>query len=393
MRSPRLLVRAIVALALVVALAGGTSPMPLDARLAQAAAGTSTLEFRPSDDWAPDPPGATAQSFVLVDARTGQELAAREADVDVPVASTVKLLTVLTAIDRVDLDETVTVGDEVLVGEASVGLQPGDRWTVRELVEGIVVRSGNDAARALAVHVAGDQDAFVELMRAYAADLGIEARIEEPDGLGDRNRMSARDLAILGRATLDEPALAEIADLESVELPGLGRVETRNLLLLDRPEVSGLKTGFTSAAGYCLVSSMTTDDGRDLVAVVLGSQGDEDRFDESQALLDFGDDDLVPLGLVAGARLRIPGGWVDRTTVVDVSVPLTPAATIGATWTGAGLVQRVLSDGTQVGTAATELDEVPALDGQAQVGAVLSDRLYRVMRAAHRTDVWNLPPS
>lgn len=351
------------------------------------------LEFVPPEVWAPSPPGATARAFVLVDADTGQVLAEREADVPLPVASTVKLLTVLTAlsddvVDPLDFDDVVTVGDEVRVGEAGVGLVPGDRWSVRDLVEGVMVRSGNDAALALASAAGGGSiEAFVERMNAVAAGLGIEgATIREPTGLADTNRLTARHLAVLGRAALDVPELAAIADLEVVDLPGLGAVETRNLLLMERDEVNGLKTGFTTISGWCLVASMTTDDGRELVAVVLGANEDADRFDESLALLDLGDDELAPFPFLAGARVRLPGAWIGEQGEVTVSVPVGDTPVVEVAVDDRAVVATVLTgDGTAIARTTTAL---PADDTVGGTGARLTGRLYEVMRAAHAAELW-----
>lgn len=356
---------------------------------AQESTAAPDLDFAPVDTWAPEPPPATAESFLLVDVETGQELAARGADDRRNVASTVKVLTALTALDVVRPEQLVTVGQEVAaIGGAGVGLAPGDTWTVQQLLEGVMVRSGNDAAIALATHAGGgDVAAFVDLMRAKATELGIEgATIEDPTGLDDTNRLSARDLAVVGRAALDDPLLAVLADVESVTLPGGDPTGNRNLLLERRDEVTGLKTGFTEASGYCLLASLETDDGREVLAVLLGARSDAARFDESLALLDFGDDDLEPLDRQLGLRVRRAGGWDDHTVDTVVSVPAAEEPTVLAELDGTSLRQEVVAEGRIVATVtANHADPAPP----AGAGAALVDGLYDAMRAAHDAGTWS----
>lgn len=369
----------------------------------EVAAPTRVAWEDPPPNW-PSPGPVTATAYLLMDADTGQVLAQREPDLRLVVASTVKVLTVLTALDHVTTDTVVTVGEEVLVGGAGVGLDPGDQWRVDDLLEAIVARSGNDAARALAVHVGGSIDGFVQLMRAKADELGLRtAVIDDPSGLDDSNRLSARDLAVITRAALADPRFRAVSVRPAVELPEVGPVETRNLLLDRYAGATGVKTGYTDLAGWCLVGSAERE-GRELIAVVLDARTDEDRFADAERLLDFGFLDHVVADAPGVLRLRRAGGWVDQqlpiphvwfpTTPVgrvDLLVPITveEPAVVSATWQSQTLAQwSALGD-----DAAPVVGPSTGGGAGSEVGAVLADGLYRAMRSAHRAELWTADAS
>lgn len=383
--------------ALVAVVAVATALVPADHRpaAAQPAVGAPTLV-----DWAPDPPTswpapppASARAFLLVDAATGQVLAARDADRPLLVASTVKLLTVLTALQHLDLDDTVAVGPEADPGDGGAGasVDPGESWTVADLLDAVMVRSGNDAARALAGAVThGDLDAFTDLMAATADDLGVEdVVLTEPTGLDDGNELSARALGTIARAALADPRIRASARQDTVVLPDVGEVPNRNLLIGEYAGATGLKTGHTTAAGWCLVASAERD-GRELVAVVLGAREDPDRFEEAQALLDHGFEALQATDLPA-LQARVPGGW--EALVEDGHVWTAPGATPDVALRPDG------DDGVRVqlavdgGGAPVELGSrtatLPGSGSDGSVGAALADVLYRTMREVHLADGWS----
>lgn len=342
----------------------------------------------------PQPPEVSAEAWVLADVATGQILAEHRGDERRPVASTVKVLTALTVLDRTEVDDTVVVGEEVEVGGASVGLSPGDEWTVEELLDGLLIRSGNDAAEALAVHVAGDMEAFVEQMAADAAALGLEGVvITEASGLDDGNELSARDLAVLARVALQDPDLRELLARETTELPGRGTVVTRNELLGDYPGATGVKTGFTDAAGYALVGSAERN-GVELVAVVLGSDEDPARFVDATRLLDHGFETYEPVTLEAAWELPVAGGRRSLTAEpVPVVVPEGSDVVLDGVPPARPLVGRqeveVLADGAVLATVPVEVDGGPTpASGTAALGRVLVDEAYAGMRAATAGDRW-----
>jgi D-alanyl-D-alanine carboxypeptidase len=352
----------------------------------------------PSPATWPDAPADAvgAQAYVLMEAATGQVLAERDGSQRRPVASTVKILTALTVIERAELTEQVTVGDEVAgVSGSGVGLVPGQTWTVEQLLDALIARSGNDAAEALAVHVAGDHDGFIAMMRDDLTRLGLDGvTIVSPSGLDDDNRLSARDLGTIARAALSDPRLRPLFARQRVLLPSVGRVETRNLLLTSYEGATGLKTGFTEAAGNSLVASATRD-GRELIAVLLGSGEDPARFEEAATLLDLGFEAYRLDELTASLRFAVAGGavlleieptpvTVPQDLTADLRLPLTARPPAG------DVEVEVLIDQVRYGTVPGTLDEGErpvAVGGGAAVGRAAVDGAYAALRAAAATGV------
>ncbi|MDX1657969.1 MAG: D-alanyl-D-alanine carboxypeptidase family protein [Nitriliruptorales bacterium] len=346
----------------------------------------------------PEPPPVSAAAYLLIDATTGQPLAERGADVARPVASTVKMLTALTVVRHEHPSAVVSVGDEVAGLEgASVGLAPGDRWTVRDLLEALLVRSGNDAAVALAVHVGGSVEGFLDLMHEEAARFGVDDLVlATPSGLEDANQLSARDLAAIARAALDQPLLAEIAREEQVAIPTDPDAESRNLLLGSYPGATGIKTGYTERSGWSVVASAERE-GRSLIAVVLGSDGPEARFEDAAALLDHGFSNFAEVAVSEELRLRIAGGFRTATLTApgfllptddtDVAVEIVPPVEVGALPEAVDVTWR----GTVVAEAAVELEPAPRerVTGAMAVARQLHDRVYAAMRAATASGAWN----
>lgn len=310
-----------IALILLAALALGTT-LPAGATDQIAAIGSASgqqpvvIEIDPQDanslaglDGWPQPELDHVAAYVLVEGASGQILAARHADQQRAVASTVKILTALSVARRTDLEDQVTVGSEVegLEG-SSAGLAPGDTWKVEELLDALISRSGNDAAEALARHVGGDVDGFLAMMRQDAAELGLgDITMVSASGLDDDNQLSAHDLSLLARAALADEELRPLLGREQVVLPGAGALENRNLLVGRYGGATGVKTGFTQAAGNSLVGSAERD-GRELIAVVLGAGDDPARFDAAASLLDLGFDAFAVQRLTSTLTYRRAGG-------------------------------------------------------------------------------------
>ena len=179
-----------------------------------------------------------------------------------------------------------------IYGESLMGLKTGERVSVRDLLYGLILVSGNDAAHTLAVRAAGSQARFVAQMNRHAAALGLsDTHYANPVGLDQRgNYSSAADLATLTRRLLREPAFAKIADSRTALLRSLRpprRIETLNELLDIGPWATGVKTGHTFDAGYVLVGSGSRK-GVDLVSAAIGAPTEETRFSDNLALLEWG---------------------------------------------------------------------------------------------------------
>jgi len=232
-----------------------------------------------------DIPSITAPSALVVDLKSGLVLYEKDANEERPPASTAKLMTALVVVDQVPLDDVVVVSPTAAATAGSrMGLNEGDRLSVLELLYGLLLPSGNDAAVALAQHVAGTQADFVELMNARASAMGLTStRFTNVHGLDAAGQVtSATDLAALARAALQDPNIAEIVAARSITIGGR-QLQNTNELLGVYDGANGVKTGTTDEAGECLIASVTRG-GRTTVLVELGST---DRFGDARKLLDY----------------------------------------------------------------------------------------------------------
>jgi len=248
----------------------------------------------------PAPPTINADAYLLVDYTTGETLVAHNVDERLPPASLTKLMTAYILAEEVDagrlsLDDNVTVSrnawsqNPTFRGSSLMWIEPGKPVTVGELEKGIVISSGNDATVAIAEHIAGSEEAFVSLMNNYAEALALTAtHFENTHGLPNPDHLtSARDLAVLAAATIrDHPERYKVYKQQSYTYNDITQYN-RNHLLREDPSVDGLKTGYTSVAGYGLVASAERE-GMRLISVVLGSNSTRSRKAETRALLNYG---------------------------------------------------------------------------------------------------------
>ncbi|MBS4785317.1 MAG: D-alanyl-D-alanine carboxypeptidase [Clostridiales bacterium] len=220
-----------------------------------------------------------AAAVVVMDADSGRVLYAQNPDRQLANASTTKMMTALLTLEQPDRDTYFTVdSDAIRVEGTTMGLQEGDSVTLNQLAAGMLLPSGNDAAGAAAVEIAGSQEAFVEMMNARAAELGLEnTHYKNPSGLDEAGHYSsARDLALLAAEALQNPDFADIVSRESIRLafgnPPYNRsLYTTNKLLEEYPYAIGVKTGYTEEAGNCLVSAAEKDGKRLIVVTLNGS--------------------------------------------------------------------------------------------------------------------------
>jgi D-alanyl-D-alanine carboxypeptidase (penicillin-binding protein 5/6) len=231
------------------------------------------------------PPSVGAKAALVIDLDSGQTLYAKRPNQPLPPASTAKLMTALLTVQRAGLDERVTISPRAAATPGSrMGLAAGETMTVRDLLFGLLLPSGNDAAVALAEHVAGDQAAFVRLMNETGAALGLQHTVfANAHGLDDAAQVStAADLALLARAVFAYPLLAQIVATPTAQVAGRRLTNTNELLGAYRG-ADGVKTGTTDGAGECLVASVMRN-GHRLLVVILGST---DRYADARALLDY----------------------------------------------------------------------------------------------------------
>lgn len=239
------------------------------------------------------PPQLEARAWALIEARSGEVLASHAARRRLPVASTTKLMTAYVALRELPLGQLVETADyPAIPGESLLEVPSGTRISVRDLLHGLILRSGNDSAADLALAAAGSVPAFVEEMNRYAAALGLaDTRFANPIGLdAPGNFSSALDLTALARRLLRNPAFARIAASRTAVLRSLrppARIETLNDFLLAVPWGTGVKTGHTFGAGYVLVGSGRRK-GVELISAVLGAWTESTRDAETERLLEYG---------------------------------------------------------------------------------------------------------
>jgi D-alanyl-D-alanine carboxypeptidase (penicillin-binding protein 5/6) len=251
---------------------------------------------------APQPPVIAARQYILVDLTSGQVLAEREADVQADPASLTKLMTAYIVFDalknrRLTLDQTVAVSDrawsERKGGGSLMFIDTRMRPTVDELLKGMIVQSGNDASVALAEAVAGSVEQFVAMMNRQAQSWGLKgSQFRNVTGLTEPGHAStARDVATIASHIIrDHPDFYRYYSIREFRFNNI-RQDNRNMLLGRDPAVDGMKTGYTDAAGYCLVASAEREfpnGKRRLVSVVLGTASRQARAAESQKLLNWG---------------------------------------------------------------------------------------------------------
>ena len=234
---------------------------------------------------AAQPPELTARSFLLFDEESQQVIFRQEETLPLPPASLTKLMTALLVFEQASLTDTVTIVAEDVVGGTSstMGLRPGEVVTVEDLLWGLLVPSGNDAALALARHVSGSVDAFVQRMNERATELGLrQSRFANPHGLdADGQVSSAADLLAITQRLLGYPLFATIVATPRTTVAGHALRNTNELLGTLEGAV-GVKTGTTSQAGQCLIARVERN-GQKVLIVLLGSQ---DRYGEVAQLLD-----------------------------------------------------------------------------------------------------------
>ena len=287
-------------------------------------------------------PEVAAKSYFLLDVTTQQILASSNADTQVEPASLTKLMTAYVVFDalksgKLKLDQTVGVSERAWKMPGSrMFIDPSMQVPIEDLIKGMIVQSGNDATVALAEAVGGSVERFVQLMNEQAKSLGMRKTVyHNPEGLPATGHLTtAQDLAILAsRLIRDFPQYVGYYAIQRYRYPGTPAANdtNRNLLLFRDPSVDGLKTGFTDAAGYCLVATARRDfpalgqgaDGqRRLLSIVLGTASPNARAAESQKLLNWGFSAYQAVRLYApGQAVVTPKVWKGEKSEVNLGLP------------------------------------------------------------------------
>ncbi|MGF6711577.1 D-alanyl-D-alanine carboxypeptidase (penicillin-binding protein 5/6) [Luteibacter sp. W1I16] len=330
----------------------------------------------------PPPPDVEGKSWVLMDYNTGQIIASKDPDLQVEPASITKVMTdyVVSAEvgnGKIHMTDPVTISENAWRGggagtDGSTSfLKLNSQVPLKDLLYGMIIQSGNDAAIALAEHTAGSEPAFANLMNAYAKQLGMtHSNFQNASGYPVSNHYTtARDIAILSRALIhDFPEDYAISAVKEFEWNGI-KQHNRNLLLWRDNTVDGIKTGHTAAAGYCLAASAKQGDAR-MIAIVMGASSEKGRADAALALLNYGfrfyeshklyeankplatpklwkgAENTVPLGLTEDALVSVKRGDYDKLKA-NLDIPATLIAPF--------------KKGQQVGTLRVTLDGQPVL--------------------------------
>ena len=291
----------------------------------------------------PQAPEIAARSYLLLDVTANQILAAKDIDSPVEPASLTKLMTEYLVFDalrskKITLQQTFSVSERAWKMPGSrMFIDPKMQVPVEDLIKGMVVQSGNDATMALAEGVGGTVEHFVQLMNEQAKALGMNSTsYRNPEGLTETGHITtARDLSVLStRLMQDFPDYVAYSAIKKYRYPGTPAANdtNRNALLFRDPTVDGLKTGYTSAAGYCMIATAKRDfpnlgaagavGGRRLLAIVLGTSSDSARANESQKLLNWGYTAYEAVKLFdAGQAVVSPAVWKGTDSTVKLGRP------------------------------------------------------------------------
>jgi len=222
----------------------------------------------------------SAQSYLLMDAQTGEVLSQSHADTKLPMASTTKIMTCLVALEEGELSDEVVIPQEAVgIEGSSIYLTRGEELTLSDLLYGLMLESANDAAVAIALHISGSVDSFAEKMNEKASQLGMtNTHFCNPNGLqAEEHYSTARDLSVLMAYCMQNPVFAEMTATQTKNIPAPGGksryLSNHNRLLRSYEDCIGGKTGYTKTAGRCLVSAAHRD-GKTLICTTLGAPDD-----------------------------------------------------------------------------------------------------------------------
>lgn len=313
----------------------------------------------------PKAPKLNLSSYILLEASTNTVLAEFNSDNQIAPASMTKVMSGYVIADQI-ASGAISLDDKVLISEkawktggSKMFIEAGKRISVRDLLSGIVIQSGNDATVAMAEYVAGSEEGFVDFMNAYASELGLSNSLfQNAIGWSDPNHFSsAKDLANLTKALInnfpDHYATYKEKEFTFSDIRQLNR----NKLLWRDDTVDGVKTGHTESAGYCLISSAKRNDMR-LIAVVAGSPSENERLTSSQRLLEYGFRFFATQKLITKetkiTAAKVWGGKIDEVALgtqedVLLTLPRSDFKTIKANYEFKNNIQAPIAIGDIIG--------------------------------------------
>lgn len=323
----------------------------------------------------PRAPDIAGSSYILIDATTGHVIMEHNSEEALPPASLTKMMT--SYIAEVEINNgNMSYDDLVFISEKAWRTQGSktfvdvnSRVRVEDLLRGIIIQSGNDASVAMAEHIAGSEEAFADLMNQHARALGMTnsyfVNSSGLDDAGNTNLMSARDLATLARAKIIEhPEHYAMYSEREFTFNGITQAN-RNTLLFRDPTVDGMKTGWTTPAGYCLVASAQRD-GMRLIAVVMGTASEDARVVETQKMLSYGFRFFESYKLYdAGEVIDSARVWSGAQNTVDlgiqdevlITIPRGRSGDLVATLDLDEVIRGGFAAGDVMGTVAISLDD------------------------------------
>lgn len=286
------------------------------------------------------------KSAYLTDYLTGAVLYAKNEQERLPIASVTKIMTSLLVFEaleaeKISYEETVTVSDHAAsMGGSQVYLEPGEQMSVKDLMKAMMISSANDATVALAEHVAGSVETFVSMMNNRAAALGMtNTAFKNPHGLDEEGHYScAKDVAVMTRELLTHKDVSQFTTvwMDTIRDGAFGLSNT-NKLIRYYSGATGMKTGFTNAAGFCL-SGTAMRDGLHLIAVVLGGESSNERFGTVKKMLDYG---FANYSVFTPEHLKVEDIFVPGGTDNYLSADYTPPSMLTEKGAAGEITQRI----------------------------------------------------
>lgn len=318
---------------------------------ATATESTSVFENEPAEEFWFEPAATftgefNVKSAYLTDTLTGQVLYEKNSEEKLPIASVTKIMTSLLVFEalaagKISYEDTVTVSEHAAsMGGSQVYLEPNEQMSVKDLMKSMMISSANDATVALAEHVAGSVETFVGMMNNRAAELGMtNTRFKNPHGLDEEGHYScARDVAYMTRELLTHEDVTNFTTvwMDTIRDGSFGLSNT-NKLIRYYSGATGLKTGFTNAAGFCL-SGTAMRDGLHLIAVVLGGETSNERFGTVKKMLDFG---FANYSVITPEHLNVEDIFVPGGTDNYLSADYAPPSLLSEKGAGGEITQKI----------------------------------------------------